>query len=313
MSKAKPALPDPLKNNSVEARIIKQKVWDRMWRDNEHFMAAVVGREGSGKSYTALKIAEVADPTFSAERVMFSPKAFLERLKEWKANGETQGKVVVADEAGVGVGVRTWHDREQILFNQVLQVIRDENMTMLFTIPRLTELDSQTRGRLHALLEMTDKENGEWAELKWLNWDPTRDERDKTYRHYPKLKVNGWKRKVKRLRFGPPSEDLVEEYSRRKDEFQEELYDEAIDEMEDDEDEERNAKDIAEEIKEQNDVSNYLSWHGAHKRWYLDKDLIRDAYEISHSKAKTAKKLLANDPDIDVEEAGEKKKAGGEA
>lgn len=312
MSKAKPRTPEPLRKDSVEARIIKQKVWNRMWRDNEHFMAAVVGREGSGKSYTALKIAEVADPTFDADRVMFSPKAFLERLKEWKANGETQGKVVVADEAGVGVGVRTWHDKDQILFNQVLQVIRDENMTMLFTIPRLTELDSQTRGRLHALLEMTDKENGEWAELKWLNWDPTRDERDKTYRHYPKLKVNGWKRKVKRLRFGPPSEDLVEEYSRRKDEFQEELYDEAIDEMEDDDEEEISAKEVAETIKDEKRLPDVVSYHNGHHKWQIDKDLIRTEFDISHSKAQTAKKLLSNDPQIDANAAGAQREGGGE-
>lgn len=312
MSKAHPPVPDPLKSNSVEARIIKQKIWDRMWRDNEHFMAAVVGREGSGKSYTSLKIAEVADPTFNADRVMFSPKAFLERLKEWKANGETQGKVVVADEAGVGVGVRTWHDKEQILFNQVLQVIRDENMTMLFTLPRLTELDSQTRGRLHALIEMTDKENGEWAELKWLNWDPTRDERDKTYRHYPVLRVDGWERKIKRLRFGPPSDELVENYSKRKDKFQEELYDEAIEEMEDDDgDDERSAKEIAEMIKQDGLLPKVVSYHNGHHKWQVDKDLIRAELEISHSKAQTAKKLLSSDPEVDVDAAGAQKEAGG--
>ncbi len=292
MSKAKPALPEPLKADTVEARMIKQKIWNRMWRDNEHFMAAVVGREGSGKSYTGLKIAEVADPTFNADRVMFSPKAFLERLKEWKANGETQGKVVVADEAGVGVGVRTWHDKDQILFNQVLQVIRDENMTLLFTLPRLSELDSQTRGRLHALLEMTDKVNGEWAELKWLNWDPTRDERDKTYRHYPELKIDGWKRKVKRLRFGPPSEDLVKEYSERKDEFQENLYEEAITEMGDDEkDDEQTIKDVAMEIA-QDGLERFVSVHNQTKQPYINKELIRAEYETSHSDASAIKSLL---------------------
>lgn len=292
MSKAKPSTPEPLTNDSVEARIIKQKVWDRMWRDNEHFMAAVVGREGSGKSYTSLKIAEVADPSFNADRVMFSPKAFLERLQEWKENGETQGKVVVADEAGVGVGVRTWHDREQILFNQVLQVIRDENMTMLFTLPRLSELDSQTRGRLHALLEMTDKENGEWAELKWLNWDPTRDERDKTYRHYPELKVNGWKRKIKRLRLGPPSDDLIQAYSERKDEFQASLYEEAIEEMGDDEkDDEQTIKEVAMEIAEDG-IEQFVSVHNQTKQPYINKELIRAEYETSHSDASAVKSLL---------------------
>lgn len=311
MSTQTPKPPEPLRSNTIEARLIKQKIWDRLWRRNEHFMGCVVGREGSGKSYTGLKLAEVSDPTFNADRVMFEPKAFLERLKEWKAAGETQGKVVVADEAGVGVGVRTWHDKDQILFNQVLQVIRDENMGMIFTVPRLTELDSQTRGRLHALLEMTDKDDGAWAELKWLNWDPTRDERDKTYRHYPRMMVNGWQRPIKRLRLSPPSEEIVESYNARKDEFQDELYDEAIEEMEDDAEDERSAKDVVEIIKDEKMLPKVVSFHNGHHKWQVDKDLIRAEFEVSHSKAQTAKKLLSSDTDVDVEAAGAHKERDG--
>lgn len=286
-----PTAPEHLRANTVEARLIKQKVWDRLWRDNEHFMACVVGREGSGKSQTGLKIGEVADPTFSAERVMFSPKAFLERLREWKANGETKGKIVVADEAGVGVGVRTWHDKEQILFNQVLQVIRDENMGMIFTVPRLSELDSQTRGRLHALIEMTDMEGGEWAKAKWLNWDPTRDERDKVYRHYPELNINGWKRKVKRLKLSPPSKELVEAYEERKDVFQDDLYEEAVDEMAEDENDSMSAKDVAMRISE-GGLGPFVSTHNQTKQPYINKELIRAEFDISHSDSSAAKSLL---------------------
>ncbi|MFB6198901.1 MAG: hypothetical protein ABEI52_11655, partial [Halobacteriaceae archaeon] len=189
MSVEQPKPPKPLRNNSVEARVIKQKIWQRLWVDNEHFMGAIVGREGSGKSKTGLKICESVDPEFTADRVLFEPQAFLERLQEWKENNETQGKMVLADEAGVGVGVRTWYEKDQIVFNQVLQVIRDENMGMIFTLPRLTELDSQTRGRLHAVMEMVDKEPGEWAKMKFLNWRPTRDERNDIYRSYPRMRV----------------------------------------------------------------------------------------------------------------------------
>lgn len=299
--------PQTLQADSPEVRLIRQKVWRACNVENQHFMAALVGREGSGKSWTALKIAELADPTFNAERVMFEPKAFLERLQEWKERGETQGKVVVADEAGVGLGTRTWYEKDQILFNQVLQVIRDENMAMLFTLPRLTELDSQARGRLHAFIEMTDLDAGNWAEFKWLNWDPTRDERDKTYRHYPEMRIDGYKRKLKRLRLSPPSQQLVEGYQERKDAFQAELYEDAIEEMEDDEQADMDPQEVVDELKADNRVGEVLSWHGAHKRWYVDKDLIRNTFDLSHSEAATAKKLLANDNDIDVAKIGEEK------
>lgn len=284
-------VPEPLRQNTIEARIIKQKIWQRMWEDNEHFMAVVVGREGSGKSLTGAKLAECVDPTFDAERVMFDPVNFLKKLQQWKENNETRGKMVVIDEAGVGVGVRTWYDKEQIRLNQVLQIIRDENMGVVFTLPRLEELDSQTEGRLHAYLEMTEKRQDKWAKLKWLNWDPTRDGRNKVYREYPELRVNGSKRKIKRLCISPPSQEFIEDYEDRKNEFQAREYQAAIDEMEDDVDDEQSVKDIAMEIAD-GMIENYVSRHSQNNTPYINDNLIRADYELSQRDAKAVKDLL---------------------
>lgn len=302
------AVPEALQADTPEARVLRQKIWRQCNEENQHFIGVVVGPEGSGKSHTALKIGEVCDPSFSAERVMFDPATFLSKLQEWKEEGKTQGRVVVSDEAGVGIGVRTWYDEDQIKFNQVLQVIRDENMAIIFTLPRLNELDSQTRGRIRGYMEMTDLEEGDYAKFKYLNWDPTRDERDKIYRQYPTLKVNGYPQKIRRLCVSPPSDELVRNYQRRKAEFQKQLYQETYDTMTEDPTEDFSPSEVAEEVKEDG-VENFLSWHGAHKRWYLDKDLIRAEYGLSHSTAQTAKKLVVSDSDVDVEAAAEKKEA----
>lgn len=283
--------PEPLQRDTVEARLIKQKVWDRMWVHNEHFMGVIVGREGSGKSLTGIKIGEVADPTFEAWRVMFDPASFLKQLQEWKENNETQGKIVIIDEAGVGVGVRTWYDKDQIMLNQVLQIIRDENMGVIFTLPRLSELDSQTKGRLHGYMEMMDMEPGEWATLKYLNWDPTRDGRDKIYREYPELKIDGHKRKVKRLKISPPSQEIVEPYEERKDAFQNEQYQQAIDEMEDDVDDEMTVKEVAMEIAD-GKIDKYVSRHSQNKTPYINANLIRADYEMSQNDSQAVKDLL---------------------
>src|SRR6056297_3788117 len=144
-------LPDPLDSDKVEAQVSKTEIWNRINVGNQHYMAAIVGPEGSGKSWTSLKIAELIDPSFDADRVMFDPHSFMEQLTAWKDAGETRGKMIVVDEAGVGIGSRSWYDKDQIQLNKVLQVIRSENMGMLFTLPRLSELDSQTRGRLRAM------------------------------------------------------------------------------------------------------------------------------------------------------------------
>lgn len=286
-----PDVPETLQADTVEAQILKEKVWERLWLQNEHFMGVLVGREGKGKSYTGIKIAEAVDPTFTAERVMFDPASFLKRLQEWKEENNTQGKMVVIDEAGVGVGVRTWYDKDQILLNQCLQLIRSENMGVIFTLPRLEELDSQTEGRLHAFMEMTEKRDGEFVKMKWFEWDPTRDGRNDVYREYPKVRVDGHSRKVKRLCFAPPSEDITDPYEKRKNTFQSEQYQSAIDEMEDDVDDEKTVKELATSIADGN-LGGVVSEHSQNKQPYINKDLIRAEYELSQSDAQTVKALL---------------------
>jgi len=286
-------VPKPLQQDTVEAKLVKQKIWSRMWRQNEHFMAVIVGREGSGKSHTGIKLSETVDPSFDAERVMFDPINFLRKLQRWKENNETQGKMVVIDEAGVGVGVRTWHDKAQIRLNQVLQIIRDENMGVIFTLPRLEELDSQTKGRLHAFIEMTEKKEGEWVKAKWLDWDPTRDGRNKIYREYPKHQVNGVQQTIKRLCLSPPSEEIIEEYETRKTKFQAEEYADAIDEMaaEEELDDSKSVQEIATEIANGN-LDKLVSSHGQTGRPYINKELLRAEYGLSHSDSKAVKGLL---------------------
>jgi len=284
-------VPEPLQSDSIEARFLKREVWKRLWRDNEHFMCVVVGREGSGKSYTGIKLGEVVDPTFNAERVVFDPSSYIKKLQEWKENGETQGKVIVIDEAGVGMGVRTWYDKDQIMLNQVLQIVRDENMGVIFTLPRLEELDSQTRGRLHAYTETMNKQAGDWLKLKWLVMDPTRDGRNKIYREYPEMEVNGIKRKVKRLNISPPSKELVENYQARKDKFQNEQYDAALDEMEDDVEDERTVKEIAMDIAD-GEIEKVVSIHNRTGEPYINNQLIRAEYDTTHDDSKAVKSLL---------------------
>lgn len=291
MSEQLPQPPEAIQAGTIEARFLKKEIWDRLWRKNEHFMAVVVGREGSGKSMSGIKLGEVCDPSFDAERVVFDPAEYVKKLRKWKANNDTQGKIIVIDEAGVGVGVRTWHDKEQVMLNQVLQIVRDENMGVIFTLPRLEELDSQTRGRMHAYLETGEKRDGEWLKLKWLRMDPTRDGRSKIYREYKEMEVNGQKQKIKRLTVSPPSEELVENYHQRKDAFQREQYEEALDELEEDVDDERTVKEIAMDIAD-GEIETVISLNNKTGEPYINHQLIRAEFETTHDDAKAIKSLL---------------------
>jgi ABC-type dipeptide/oligopeptide/nickel transport system ATPase component len=254
-------------------------------------MGCIVGREGSGKSHTALKIASGVDPSFTADRVFFDPKRLLEVLK---SDEYGSGTAVVIDEAGVGLGNRTWYDKDQILLNQALQTARDDNMCVLFTLPRLSELDSQTIGRLHTYIEMMELNKVEgYATARWMNIDPARDESGEIYKKYPRLREKGRKKRIERVSFTPPAEDLVEHYEERKAEFKQELYAEAIEAAEeaDNDGDGPNPKDIAQEIAEEG-IGSYVARNGSTKEPYINKDLIRVEHDLSHSDASAVKTLL---------------------
>ena len=294
-----PQPPKPLrqlKPTQYLGRIVKQKMWRRMNVENQHFMAAIVGREGTGKSHSALTLSRLVDPGFTAEDVYFDPQ---DLLRAFDSDEYGRGDMIVLDEAGVGLGNRSWYDKEQILLNQTLQTVRDDNMGVIFTLPRLEELDSQTIGRLHAFVEMMNVYPDEgWAETKWKNINLTRDGRSKEFKKYTRLNVNGMQKRVTRCAIAPPPEDLVDAYEARKEAFKAELYEEAIGAYDDDEDEdEPTPSDVADEIVA-SDVSEYVSEHGGNGRRYVDQELIRADYGLSHRDAKAAKKIIERTADV---------------
>jgi len=201
----------------------------------------------------------------------------------------------------VGIGSRSWYDKDQIQLNKVLQVIRSENMGMLFTLPRLSELDSQTRGRLRAMIEMDAMRPGQYADVKYLRWFPSRDQRSKIYRKYPVVGDGAAHRKVRRLRFGPPSSELVDGYEKRKDQFQSELYAETTDQIDNGE-MEMSEKEIAEDIIN-GDIDQYVNTHTSTGE-YVDHDLIQIDYDISASAAKRVKKAVERKRESEREVGG---------
>jgi len=201
------------------------------------------------------------------------------------------------------MGVRTWFDEEQIDLNKTLQTARDDCMIVGMTLPRLSELDSQMRGRLHAFLEMTDVEPGEWAEFKWKNLSPTRDETDQLYKYYPRMRVNGRKQKVTRLKIGPPPEEVIVPYEEKKQEFKADLYASTLETMGDEgEEAEESPKDIAAEIKDSGEIESVTSIHGGWNKSYIDSDKIRMEYDLTHTDAKLVKKLLEEDEEVAIED-----------
>jgi hypothetical protein len=292
--------PPSLRNHggaSPTIKLIRQKIWRRLNVQNQHFMGVIVGREGFGKSHSALSIAKAVDPSFTAEDVYFDPKGLLEAFK---SDDYSSGDMIVLDEAGVGMGNRTWYEKSQVLLNQTLQTVRDDNMGVVFTLPRLTELDSQTKGRLHAFIEMTAvrKDDG-YAMAKWKNVDPSRGDVDKIYYKYSDLSVEDAEWEIQKIKIGKPPEDLVKRYEKRKETFKDDLYEEAIAAQEDEDEETVEPSDVADEVVDEGRVDEFVSTHPQNKIRYVDADLLKAEYGLSVRKAKAAKKLIEREVDIE--------------
>jgi len=283
--------PEPLrKPNEANEPWLLRRVWDRLNKRNEHCMMAIVGREGSGKSYTAIRIADAIDPRFDEENVLFEVDELLRRLRDGDFE---QGDMLVLDEAGVSFGKRTWQDRSQVLANQAMQLIRSHNIGIIVTLPRATELDSQYAGRLQCYYEIINKVPDEYVEGKWKFLDPSRTFADgTTYEKYPRRHENGWTKRIKNFAFAPPREAIVEPY--------EETLEELDDNEDDDDDGLTEPQDIANAILENGGPEKYIKVNNGTQE-YLSRDEIEADYGIGRVRSKRVKKLLMGHIEREVE------------
>jgi len=293
--RGRPVCPQVLQSKHPTSALIRHEIWNRLWKDNEHYQAGVFGREGKGKSGTALSIAEMVDPQMDATQALFDPGKMLKRIYEWKEAGETQGKMIVADEAGVGMGNRTWYEKDQIRFAQILQLVRSENMGILFTVPRGSEMDSQIRGgRLHGQWLVQRKMEGDYVETEYEGINVGRRiDNDGLWTPKKWMNHEGMQRRIEGIRIGPPSEELWENYLERKQQFQREQYKDAAEEMGesvDDEDEVNELKQIA--MQAVDNLEPIVGKDGRSGEPLIKKDLIRVEYDLSMPDANAVKSLL---------------------
>jgi len=291
--------PDPIKRLDTPLAAILRQKWLRLNRRNEHWMCAIVGEEGMGKSYTSLRIGELIDRSFSAENVFFRPDPMLQRLRD---DEYSTGDVWVLDEAGVALCNRTWQDTGQVKLNQALQLIRSHSVVFVFTLPRLQELDKQARGRLQNVYHIQSKNDGKYVRGRW--WKSSVDRMGMSgsnrdiWWDLPKIGTN----EIESVDFAPPSEEIVKPYEEQKTEFQDEVYDTAMQELADDDggDEEKSLTpaDIAEEILD-GDPYEYVYEINNGAQRVFDKDKVGAEYNIGSRKQKRVKAEVMDSADME--------------
>lgn len=222
------------------------RVKHRVTTLNKNWLAIFTGATGSGKSWSALSIAEQLDPEFTTDNIVFSATQFIEFLK----NSEKikAGSVVMWDESGVGLGSRDAMTKINRLIGSYLQSFRSRNTILIFTLPTLSMLDRQARQLAHAILETKsiDRETKECI-VKWFDVQ-TNALSGKSYLKHPRIFDNGIIA-IKKVRIKAPSVILRNRYEQKKADF--------LDSLINDIDRKMNPKEIMKKAKE--DLNEYIN------------------------------------------------------
>lgn len=134
---------DP-KSGNEKQYYIEQKLKDRLDRNvkkqleknDEDYVMAVDGEEGSGKSTFAFQIAKYIDPTLDLSRICFSGNDFYNAIKNAK-----KGQAVVYDEAFTGLSSRSSLSKINAMLVSLMMQMRQKNLFVVIVLPTFYLLD----------------------------------------------------------------------------------------------------------------------------------------------------------------------------
>jgi len=221
-------LEDP---NYFEEYILK-----RLYDQNKNFITAITGPTGSGKSYSALRLAERIDQDFNVDNIVFNAQDLLLRIKTGVEKDElTQGSVLVFDEAGVEANSRDWQSTTNKAINYLFQTMRSYNFMVILTLPHIGGLDKQVRQLLHAFMPTQGiNYNEHTVEVKPLFLQTNQQTGDIYKRYLRVFPDDGGTVKLTRVNVKKPSKTLRERYEDKKENYQADLYDDLLSEVMDD-------------------------------------------------------------------------------
>jgi len=127
----------------------------RVMKQNKNNLIAVVGSTGSGKTWSAISIAEIMSKMtgvlFDVDHIVFSPTELMTLINSGKLK---RGSVIVCDEFQCSIGSRDFQSEMNKVFNFLLSTFRHRNLTLFFCTPFESLLDKTTRKLFHARFEM---------------------------------------------------------------------------------------------------------------------------------------------------------------
>ena len=213
--------------NYVKALLIR--IRNRMIKKNENWLALMCGPPGSGKSYSAISMANAITPNkFTIKRnVCFSIRQLLEILNNPK--NIRPGDIFVFDEAGIDIDSRNWHSASNMAINHVLQTFRNMNVGIMFTTPDKTFVDKKAQKLFNNYFETVKKdERAGLCYIKPFNIQ-NNSRTGKAYTKFPRFfDEKGRLVSLSMIKIPKPPQELIDEYEAIKLKFTRKLNKDAL-------------------------------------------------------------------------------------
>jgi len=269
--------------------VIVQRIRDKLLKQNKNVLIIIVGSTGSGKSYSAIKLAESINPDFNIkDHLVFGGKDFIKLLNSGTLK---KGDCIVWDECGVFLGARNWSTEENKKAVEVLQTFRHLNLCVIFTCPDVRFIDVNVRRLYHWLFEtMTIDYKNSVCQLKPLQIQ-VNYRFGKEYYKYPRIRRHdGRIVKINRLMVSLIDEETQKKYETMKNAFTKKLnldFEEYLKTKE----KKRIKRDVMEIVDEVKDnIDEYTRQYRG--KPIIDWHLIRSKQNISETKAKEVRSVL---------------------
>lgn len=178
---------------------------------NRNLNAIFVGDTGSGKSYSAISLASQVDPDFSADRIAFTTKKFLELVN----SDLRKGSVIIFDDAGLGIPAREWQSTSSKVFGLLFQGFRYKNLISLITVPSYQFIEKQSRMLMHLYFEATSVQG---VMKPFRPFFPFRGADQMGFK-FPTQVKDGVLQKITRIKFKLPPQKIIDAYEADKKEY----------------------------------------------------------------------------------------------
>ncbi len=273
---------------------LRKKIRHRLIHRELNWMAVWVGPPGSGKSWSALRMAELIDEEFTMGRVGFDVNAILERVWEWDL---PRGSAVMLDEAGLAIDSRRWFEHANQALAYMVESFRFLGLAFLVTVPDPSFIDRVPRTLFNMSFDCIEVNRKQETVKVRPYLHQSNPRLGKVYHKGPKMRIpgRGWV-KVRTMKFGRPSGTLAEAYETTRHAYMKAFHGDLLRKGREMQLEALNVKErvslVLDSVQEMEEGSKEILLN---TKGFWDADLIQVEFDTSRTVALAVAKVLTRD------------------